>query len=115
MDIGNITGSYADLFKTQSSQAAAKIEGSLDTDYAKASDTELMEACKQFESYFIEQMFKEMAKTIPQAEETSSSTASLTDYYKDSMIQEIASSSTKQDNLGLAQMLFEQMKRNYGL
>ena len=41
--------------------------------------------------------------------------SSFWDYYKDNMIQEIASDSTEQEGLGLAQMLYEQMKRNYGL
>ena len=39
----------------------------------------------------------------------------LADYYKDMMIQEVASTSTEQNSLGLAQMLYEQMKRNYNL
>lgn len=114
MDIGNLTNTYADLYKTQS-QSASKLEGQLGTDYSKATDEELMDACKQFEAYFVEQMFKEMMKTIPESEETSSYTGNLMDYYKDTMIQEIASDSTEQNSLGLAQMLFEQMKRNYDL
>ena len=32
------------------------------TDYSKATDEELMEACKSFEAYFIEQAFKGMAR-----------------------------------------------------
>ena len=74
-----------------------------------------MDACKQFESYFLEQMFKEMMKTIPENEDTSSSNSKLMDYYKDEMVQQIASDSTEQNSLGLAQMLYEQMKRNYNL
>ena len=54
-------------------------------------------------------------KTIPESEETSSYTTNLMDYYKDSMVQEVASASTEQNSLGLAQMLYEQMKRNYNL
>lgn len=37
------------------------------------------------------------------------------DYYKDKMIQGMAEQTTEQSGLGLAQMLYEQMKRNYGL
>ena len=39
----------------------------------------------------------------------------LVDYFKDNMIQELATQSTETNSLGLAQMLYEQMKRNYGL
>ncbi len=115
MDIGNLTSSYLDLYKTQAEQSADKLEGRLKTDYSKADDKELMDACKQFEAYFVEQMFKEMVKTIPEAESSSSYTSSLMSYYKDNMVQEIAGASTEQGGLGLAQMLYEQMKRNYGL
>ena len=79
------------------------------------SDAELMDACKQFESYFVEQMFKEMWKTIPESEFSSGSTNSLVSFYKDEMIKTMAEDSTEQNGLGLAQMLYEQMNRNYGL
>ena len=37
------------------------------------------------------------------------------DYYKDQMVQSMAEESTAQGGFGLAQMLYEQMKRNYGV
>ena len=115
MDISGLTSAYTDLYQTQGSQSTNKLEGELKSDYTKATDDELMDACKQFEAYFVEQMFKEMIKTIPESDTTSSYTSNLMDYYKDSMVQEIASDTTEQEGLGLAQMLYEQMKRNYGL
>ena len=36
------------------------------------------------------------------------------DYYKDQMIQTMAAETTNQNSIGLAQMLYEQMKRNFG-
>lgn len=114
MDISGLTA-YTDLYQTQVSQSTSKLESELETDYTQATNDELMDACKEFEAYFVEQMFKEMMKTIPESDTTSSYTSNLMDYYKDSMVQEIASDSTEQKSLGLAQMLYEQMKRNYGL
>ena len=115
MDIGSITSAYRARSANASNQTASKLENQLKTDYTQANDDELMDACKQFEAYFLEQMFKEMVKTIPESESSSGSTSSLVDYYKDMMVQNIASESTEQNSLGLAQMLYEQMKRNYGL
>lgn len=115
MDISNITSTYNDIYASASSQSTSKLEGQLETDYTSATDEELMDACKQFEAYFLEQMFKQMLKTIPESEETSGSTSSLVDYYKDQMVQDIAADSTEQNSLGLAQTLYEQMKRNYGI
>lgn len=115
MDISSITSTYNDIYASASSQSASKLEGQLQSDYTSATDDELMDACKQFEAYFLEQMFKEMLKTIPESEESSGSTSSLVDYYKDQMVQSLAEDSTEQNSLGLAQTLYEQMKRNYGL
>lgn len=115
MDISSISSLYGDVYAAASGQTAGKLESQLETDYSQASDEELMGVCKQFEAYFLEQMFKEMMKTIPESEESSSSTSTMLDYYKDQMIQEIAADSTEQNSLGLAQTLYEQMKRNYGI
>lgn len=115
MDIGNLSGAYADMYAAKTAQSSSKLEGQLKTDYSQATEAELMDACKQFEAYFLEQMFKEMMKTIPKSDDGDSYAGNLMDYYKDNMIQEMASTSTEQNSLGLAQMLFEQMKRNYDL
>lgn len=114
-DFSNITGMYSDMYSTAANQSASKLQNKLtDADYSRASDAELMNACKQFEAYFIEQMYKGMMKTIPQSEETSNYTSSMTDFYKDQMIQSMAEQTTEQSGFGLAQMLYEQMRRNYG-
>lgn len=117
MDFSNVTSMYADTYANASNQAASRLQNKLDgADYTQASDDELMDACKQFEAYFVEQMFKEMMKTIPSESESSGSMNSMLDFYKDEMVQSIAEETANQNGgLGLAQMLYEQMRRNYGL
>lgn len=112
MDISSL--SSLNSATTIASNTTSKLEKNLSSDYASASDTQLMDVCKEFESYFLEQMFKEMQKTIPESEFTSSSTSTLVDYVKDATIQELSSQSTEQNSLGLAQTLYDQMKRNFG-
>lgn len=120
MDIGSLwntgsIGGMADMAgMTAKNTTATKLEEQLKTGYGNASDEELMDACKQFEAYFLEQMFKAMQKTIPNysTEGMTGSSNSLMDYYKEQMIQQVAADSTEQSSLGLAQMLYEQMKRN---
>ena len=114
MDIGNISGMYSDILNANN-QSTTRLENKLNTDMTRATDDELMDACKQFEAYFVEQMFKEMMKTVPKSEETTSYGSNLTEYMKDNLLQEIAADSTEGNSLGLAQMLYEQMKRNYDL
>ena len=116
MDISNISAMYQNYNQTAAGSATGNQISQLQgKDMSQATDEELMDACKQFEAYFLEQVFKEMMKTIPESDETSSSNSQLMDYYKDEMVQQIASDSTEQNSLGLAQMLYEQMKRNYNL
>lgn len=115
MDFSNIIGMYADTYANAANQRAAGLQDKLkDADYAKATDAELMDACKQFEAYFIEQMYKGMMKTIPTNENNSNYTATMMDYYKDQMVQAVAEETTNQNGgFGLAQMLYDQMKRNF--
>lgn len=117
MDISGLGSTYMDMITQNAKDKAStsKLDGQWDKDYSNSTDEELLEACQEFEAYFLEQMFKEMAKTIPESEETSSYTTGIKDYFQDSMMQEIASQSTKKEGLGLAQMLYEQMKRNYSV
>ena len=105
-----------DTYKMDTTTTTGKLEETLNSDLSKATDDELMSVCRDFESYFVEQMFKAMQKMVPESsEEMSSSTRQLQDYYKVQMTQSFAKQSTESGGLGIAQMLYEQMKRNYGL
>ncbi len=80
------------------------------------SDQELMEACKEFEAYFTEQIFKNMRKAmVPASEEDSGSMSTLKNYFEDELWKNYSSQAADQSNNGLAQMLYEQMKRNQGV
>lgn len=116
IDMSDISSMYSDVYASAANESASRLKDKLQgTDYSKATEDELMEACKQFEAYFVEQLYKGMMKTIPQSENTSNYTSTMMDYYKDQMVQGVAEMTTQQTSLGLAQMLYEQMKRNYGI
>lgn len=115
MDIGSgVSSAYTSYL---SSQASNKLDSRIQTkDYTRSTDEELLDACKEFESYFVEQIFKEMQKTVDVFKDGETNpNDSLVDFFKDSTLQELAGTSTEKEGLGLAQMLFEQMKRNYNL
>ncbi len=115
-DFSDVTAMYGNMYTNAANQTASRLQNQLDgKDYSKVNEDELMNACKQFEAYFIEQMYKSMLKTIPQSEDTSNYTSTVMDFYKDQMVQSIAEETGNQGGLGLAQMLYEQMKRNYGI
>ena len=114
MDISGLMGSdYLNyLTDTASSERTKKLQQGLQGDYSNATDDELMQVCKQFEAYFLEQVFKEVQKTVPDISGATGANKSLIDFYTDSMIQEVAAQATEHSSLGLAQILYEQMKRN---
>lgn len=113
MDISSIASNYLDTYSQVASQKTS-LEGNIKSDYSNATNEELMDVCKQFEAYFLEQVFQEMSKTVNLTGEDSSND-NLVDYFKDQTIQQIAADSTEQNSLGLAQTLYEQMCRNYGV
>ena len=101
-----INTSYADTYDKTSSDLTDKING---TDFSKASDDELMSVCKDFES----SLFNSMASI---GGESDSAMSTLGSYFGDEMIKNYAELFTESDNgkgLGIAQTLYQQMKRNY--
>ncbi len=77
---------------------------------AGTSDEDLMQACKSFESYLLEQVFKGMKSTIMKDDEEEEN-----DYlaqFGDMLYEEYAEEATEKQSLGIAQMLYDSMKRN---
>lgn len=82
---------------------------------SNSTDEELMEVLKDFESYFIEQMIKEMKDTFTNEEEESSLASQYTDTFMDYAIEELADELLEEVGGNMTQQLFEQMKRNYNI
>ena len=115
-DLISGVSSYYDTY-TKNNVSADNMKNKLSNDYSAATDDEMMEVCKEFEAYFTEQVFKAMQKMVPDSDDSSSST-SYVSMFKDTLIQEYANLSSESnggEGLGIAQMLYEQMKRNYGV
>lgn len=112
MDLTSINSNYYSNITDAASQSLSATDKK---DYSNSTDKELMDVCKQFEAYFIEQVLKEAEKTIPKSDEHDQSTENLVSFFKDNVIQEYAKiMQENQGGTGLAQTMFEQMKRNYG-
>lgn len=106
ISIGNNSG-YAPS-TDYSNTKADQIKNSLSN--GSATEEELMDACKSFESYMLEQVFKSMKSTVPKSEEEENN-----DYmsqFGDMLYEQYAESATEKQSIGLAQMLYESMKRN---
>lgn len=115
MDIGT-SSLYTDyITSTASNNKASSLTDKAKTDYSNASDEELMDVCKEFESYFLEKIFDTMIDPTKlfSGKEESSYASKMVDYFKDTAVQTIASQATEQGTLGIAQTLYEQMKLQY--
>ena len=109
---------YNEAYGSSNTGSANKLQNTLsNADYYQASEEELYDVCKQFESYFVEQVIKQMEKMIPESDEDSTASKYM-DYFGDTLYQELAEDVTESNNgegIGIAKTLYEQMKRNYGL
>ena len=109
-------GDYYTDYYTKSSVGNAteaklsSLESKLGTVSAEnSSDEELMTACKEFEAYLVEQVVKQMKEAFTESEEDSTGYMQV---FGDTMVQDIASTISENTELGIAQQLFESMKRN---
>jgi hypothetical protein len=114
MDIANTKA----MTEYASSLAKAQNAGKLGSN-AKAAktDEEMMEACKECETYLWEQVVKSMKDSTKLFSGEEDSSSQQVDYFMDTAITDIAGKLTDQ-NLGpnsLAMQMFEQMKRNQGI
>ena len=131
--LNGITG-LDNIYNNYTTKKTDSLENKLNSsDLSSATDDELMSVCKDFESYFVEQMLKSMEKMskIDSDDDDNSSLFSsmagitgtsdsgmstLSSYVGGEMLSQLADSITESNGgkgLGLAQTLYEQMKRNY--
>ena len=111
LDTNSMFSSY---LTTQAGNAASlantsSIEGTLGRLSSDTDDDTLMEACKGFETYLIEQVYKEMEKSVKDEDEEENQDLSC---FGDTLIQEYAKATTESGSLGLAQKLFQSIKNN---
>jgi len=117
--LGMYTDYMTDTNRINTENLQKKLENTADTAQTeKAEDDALLDACKQFEAYLWEQIYKEMEKTtklFSDDEDDDAYASNMVDYFKDSVIQQISSQTASERSNSLAQMLYEQAKTNYGI
>jgi Rod binding domain-containing protein len=118
MDLSGIGSVYSDyLTSGASSSKASTLESTLENASSSSDSDDLLDACKQFESYFVEQVFNAMIETtkVFSDDDEDGYSSKMVDYYKDFAVQELCDQVTESGSLGLANTLYEQMKRNYNI
>ncbi|MBR5315481.1 MAG: hypothetical protein IKU44_01710 [Firmicutes bacterium] len=120
MDVSGITSMLnqtgtANATTSANSAKTDSLKNSVNGLSSNSTDEELMEVLKDFESYFIEQMIKQMKETFTNDEEESSLASQYTDTFMDYAIEDVADMLLDEVGGSMTQQLFEQMKRNYNI
>lgn len=130
--ISNINSIYSNngTYTEKANSLSNKLNSS---DFTTATDDELMEVCRDFESYFVEQMMKAMVKMSSVdgsnsdnmyaslfgiTEDSDSGMSTLSSYFGDELVSSMAGQVTESNGgkgLGIAETLYKQMKRNYSI
>ena len=104
---------YNEAYGSSNTGSANKLQNTLsNADYSQASEDELYDVCKQFESYFVEQVIKQMKDTFTSDDDGDSTMSQYKDLYMDQAIETVADEMVDQIGESYTQTLYEQMKRN---
>jgi len=95
--------------QTAANSRADSLEKSLKGDLSNASDEELMNVCKSFEAYLLEQVLTDVKEAIVPKQEKENPYLSM---FGDKLYEEYSKMIADSGDLGIAQKLFESMKRN---
>jgi len=118
IEISSLTDYASSLLNNaQSTSNVNSIKNSVNSVNANSTDDELLDACKQFESYLWEQILKEVDKSVNLfgMESTGSYASNMVDTFSDTLIQDLSEKLTSGKENTLAMTLYEQPKRNYGI
>lgn len=110
----SIDNTYFTNYATSASDVSAdKVSGSIQN---AGTDDEMMDACKEFEAYMVQQMFKNMqeaAKIFSDDEDDDSN--DYVDMFSDNYLQTISENMVNSgQGIGLAEQLYNSMVRNSG-
>lgn len=110
--VDSVLNQSANAEITQKTDALKDSVHKLDT---TSSEEELKDVLKDFESYFLEQIIKEMKDTFTHEEDKTSEMSQYSDMFMDKAIEDVADLMLEEVGESLTQQLFEQMKRNYNI
>lgn len=108
LDVSSLYDSYASRISSASAAGTSDKICGIGKD---SSDEELMEACKSFESYFVQKMIEEAKKTVENEDEE----GEYTKMFADMRNEQLADTVTESGQIGLAQQLYDNLKQQYKL
>ena len=95
------------------SASAGAVNSTIGSINENSSEQEMKQAIKDFESYFVEQILKNVQESLKSDED--SSNAQLTEFFMEQVGQKISGQIVDQVGDRMTQTLYEQMCRNYNI
>jgi flagellar protein FlgJ len=100
----NITASQSKVEQNEFEEMLKQVQGEKD-------EKKLMDACKNLESVFVNMMFKQMQSTVEKTSLTDGGFGE--EMYNDMLTEKYADEATKGSGLGLAQVMYKQLSKNF--
>ena len=112
-DVSGIGASAITEYAMQQSKnaSAEAVKNKVQSTSAKSSDDELWAACKSFEAYLIERVMTKTKEAIIPSDENENKYLTM---FKGKLYEEYANQIAENGELGIAQQLYEAMRRDYG-
>ena len=95
------------------SASAGAVNSAVSNINENSSEEEMKQAIKDFESYFVEQILKNVKESLKSDEDSTNS--QLTDFFMEQVGQDLADQIVDQAGSRITQTLYEQMCRNYNI
>ncbi len=112
IDVSNINSQLSQFISSSTKETAKQnaFEAVLNEAIEKKDNEKLKNACQEFEGYYLQQLFKEMRKTVPESGLLEKSEGR--DIFEDMLYEEYAKDMSKGKGTGLSEMLYRQLSKN---
>lgn len=107
-DTSSLYSAYGTSVK---SAGSSSLQSSLKNISSSTDDEQMLEACKGFESYFVQQMIEQAKKALVGKDEEEE--GEYMQYFGDMLNEQYANAIVESGGIGLAQQLYESMKNTY--
>lgn len=104
----DISSMYDSYKQSVQSATGSKAQSALNAVNSDSTDEELMDACKGFETYFVQKIIEQARKMVKSEEDD----GEYMQYFGDTLNQSYAEAITESAQVGLAKQLYDSMKRN---
>ena len=112
MEIRGIGNDLSNVYSNsmESEKSANDFQKIIEQAIKEQDDQELKEACQEFEAYFVQRLFKEMRRTIPDGGLFEQSNEK--DIYTEMLDTEYSNVISKSNGTGIADVLYKQLSPN---